>query len=158
MKQESCKHRIEDYLQGRLNDIRQLWNAYLSGAEELEGLDSICQYGLGFDYVAPGTFDGQRCGYFRWQLSWGGPSDEFRFYTTEALDLERAEYWFLDYRYRKGCRFLPQFDRIEYWFLDWFDVAHKVLIGKDKQLLGEIFEWMRECGTVEHAFREATSQ
>jgi hypothetical protein len=49
-------------------------------------------------------------------------------------------------------------DRVEYWFLDWFDGAHKVLADKDEQLLNEIFEWMRECGTVEHVFKEATSK
>jgi hypothetical protein len=136
MKQESCKDRIESHLQNRLDDIRQLWDAYLQGVEDLEDLGNIYEYGLAFDYVAPGTFNGQRRGYFRWQLSWGGPSDEFRFYCDESFGL----------------------DRVEYWFLDWFDGAHKVLAGKDEQLLNEIFEWMRECGTVEHVFKEATSE
>jgi hypothetical protein len=135
MKQESCKNRIASHLQDRLDDIRQLWDAYLNDIEDLD-IGNIYEYGLAFDYVAPGTFNGQRRGYFRWQLSWGGPSDEFRFYTTEGFDL----------------------DRVEYWFLDWFDGAHKVLAGKDEQLLSEIFEWMRECGTVEHVFKEATSE
>jgi hypothetical protein len=135
MKQESCKDRIESHLQNRLDDIRQLWNAYLNDIEDLD-IGNIYEYGLAFDYVAPGTFNGQRRGYFRWQLSWGGPSDEFRFYCDESFGL----------------------DRVEYWFLDWFDGAHKVLAGKDEQLLSEIFEWMRECGTVEHVFKEATSE
>ena len=31
---------------------------------------------LSFDYVAPHTFNDQPEGYWRWQFSWGGPSDE----------------------------------------------------------------------------------
>ncbi len=64
--------------------------------------EAICNYGLSLDYVAPGTFKGQRAGYLRWQISWGGPSDEWRFYFVPG---ERAPY------------------KIEYWFLDWFDGA-----------------------------------
>ena len=33
---------------------------------------------LGFDYVEPHTWDDQPEGYWRWQFSWGGPSDELR--------------------------------------------------------------------------------
>jgi hypothetical protein len=132
MKQESCKNRIASHLKDRLADINKLWDAYLSGNEEVEDLGNIYEYGLAFDYVV----NGQRRGYFRWQLSWGGPSDEFRFYCNDNLDLER----------------------IEYCFFDWFDGAKKVVTGKGKELLSEIFNWMKECGTVEHAFREATSE
>ena len=34
--------------------------------------------GLGFDYVEPHTFTDQLEGYWRWQFSWGGPSDALR--------------------------------------------------------------------------------
>lgn len=85
------------------------------------------EYGLSFDYVSPNTFENQKRGYFRYQLSWGGPSDEFRFYCDE--NLEPVE--------------------IEYWFLDWFDGAHLTLAGRDNELLLEIFEDFRETGTVQ---------
>ena len=39
---------------------------------------------LGFDYVAPHTWDDQPEGYWRWQFSWGGPSDELRGYNTQT--------------------------------------------------------------------------
>lgn len=72
-------------------------------AEEFSDLvtyDDFFQYaneaGLSFDYVEAGTFKDQRAGYYRWQLSYGGPSEEFRLYENGDL---------------------------EYWYLDWFDGA-----------------------------------
>ena len=57
---------------------------------------------LSWDYVEPGTFEDQEDGYYRLQLSWGGPSDEFRIYTTQYAD---------------------EIDIIEYHYMDWFDGA-----------------------------------
>lgn len=66
--------------------------------------DCINQYGLSWDYVCRED-DPKGRGYYRWQLSWGGPSDEFRIYTknedTNAIS------------------------NIEYRFHDWFDGAGK---------------------------------
>lgn len=90
-------------------------------------------YGLSFDYVVPGTFQGQCQGYFRYQLSWGGPSDEFRLYV--------------------GPELRPY--KIEYWFLDWFDGAHVTLTGKREAFLQELFGWFRECGAVEAELAKA---
>lgn len=76
MKEESkCENRIDEALADRLEDINK---------GELEGLS--------FDYVEPNTFNDQEHGYHRWQLSWGGPSDEFR-----LLDNGSVEYWFMDW-------------------------------------------------------------
>ena len=52
---------------------------------------------LGFDYVEPHTFGDQPEGYWRWQFSWGGPSDELRGYVNEHRELHRLEYWYLDW-------------------------------------------------------------
>ena len=52
---------------------------------------------LGFDYVAPHTWENQKEGYWRWQFSWGGPSDELRGYVNEHGELHRLEYWFFDW-------------------------------------------------------------
>ena len=57
---------------------------------------------LGFDWVEPNTFTDQREGYWRWQFSWGGPSDELRGYinwTPQSRPgaLHRLEYWYLDW-------------------------------------------------------------
>ena len=53
--------------------------------------------GLSFDYVEPHTFNDQAEGYWRWQFSWGGPSDELRGYVNENRELHRLEYWYLDW-------------------------------------------------------------
>ena len=52
---------------------------------------------LGFDYVEPGTWEDQLEGYYRWQFSWGGPSDELRAYVNLNKSIHRLEYWFMDW-------------------------------------------------------------
>ena len=69
--------------------------------DELEHFEDftqfICEYGLCFDKVEPNTFQNQKLGYWRWQLSWGGPSDEFRIYLDEDKNIYKIEYWYLDW-------------------------------------------------------------
>ena len=125
---ENCKNQIGRRFARRMKDLREIWGEEPAGLTD-EQRDEF----FTFDYVAPGTFDGQRRGYFRYQLSWGGPSDEFRFFCDEN---------------RKPVR-------IEYWFLDWFDGAKKVLTGKDSALLAGIFDDFDDCGAVEERMREA---
>lgn len=134
MNEKKCKDKVQEELNDRIEDLRKLWDAYTSGEEEVEDLGSIFDYGLAFDYVAPGTFTDKTQGYFRYQLSWGGPSDEFRFYT--------------------GPEFEPY--SIEYWFLDWFDGASIELNGLRFNLLNEIFDWFKEGGTVQKVFEDAS--
>jgi len=95
--------------------------------EKLDDLGTFNEYGLCFDYVAAGTFDDQEQGYFRYQLSYGGPSDEFRFYTDAG----------------RNCYC------IEYWFLDWGDGAHRELRDDDKTLLKQIFGYFEDCGVTD---------
>lgn len=60
--------------------------------------DYINQNALSWDYVEPGTFEDQEEGYYRLQLSWGGPSDEFRIYTiADTLEVDVIEYWYMDW-------------------------------------------------------------
>ena len=120
--QPNCKARINKALKGRIEDLEKLFRAYQEGEEERysEDIGTFYEYGLGVDYVAPHTFRDQRRGYFRYQLSWGGPADEFRFYLDENLNPTR----------------------IEYWFLDWFDGACIEVIGKDAQIIKEIISWI----------------
>jgi len=67
--------------------------------------DYANQLGLSFDFVDADAYEGQSCGYWRWQLSTGGPGDEFRIFTDVKKNI----------------------DRIEYVYLDWFDGAtHKI--------------------------------
>lgn len=127
---ETCEKRIEAELRERIKDIRKLWKAYYNNTGSVdEDLGTFEEYGLCADYVAPGTFASQKRGYFRWQLSWGGPADEFRFYMDENL---------------KAII-------IEYWFLDWFDGACISLSDSDYQLIEEIFtSYFKESSLVEH--------
>lgn len=134
MAQLTCKERIREERRGRISDLTKLWKLYQEGNEDGDpDLGNFYEYGLAFDYVPPGTFNGQRRGYWRYQLSWGGPSDEFRFFCDE--------------------RRVPV--RIEYWFLDWGDGAKSVLKGKDEQLLLEIWDFFQEVGSVDAEYDKA---
>ena len=61
--------------------------------------DYVNQTALSWGYV---DSEGREAGYYRLQLSWGGPSDEFRVYVNQDKEI----------------------DFIEYWYMDWFDSAH----------------------------------
>jgi len=77
-RQRSCADQVQEHLEDRL--------------KELHTVEALC-----FDYVDPGTFTGQLEGYWRWQLSWGGPGDEFRIYVNPDKSVHRIEYWYLDW-------------------------------------------------------------
>ncbi|MDD5511986.1 MAG: hypothetical protein PHI12_14455 [Dehalococcoidales bacterium] len=132
----TCKDKVRDELRDRISDIRKLWRLYRKDPEACdEDLGQFDEYGLCFDYVPRDTFSDQKRGFFRWQLSYGGPQDEFRFFTDENLDPVE----------------------IEYWFLDWFDGARVKLCGRDYELLAEIFGDFKELGVVEEERRKAMS-
>ena len=78
--QKTCTERIQDMWNTRREDIKN---------PEFEG--------RAFDYVEPHTFTDQLEGYWRWQFSWGGPSDELRAYVNEHKEIHRLEYWFMDW-------------------------------------------------------------
>lgn len=126
-KQPTCEERVEGHLDSRINDIKQLMDAMFKGDEEVVDLGNMYEYGLSFDYVAGDTKYNDGPGYFRYQISWGGPADEFRFFTDPDMYLHK----------------------IEYWFLDWWDGARRALYGTDETLMRDVFEWFRECGSVE---------
>ena len=133
-KQLTCRERVNEELRKSISDLRKLWKLYCKGNERGDpDLGTFEDYGLSFDYVAAGTFEDQPHGYFRYQLSWGGPSDEFRFFVDQD--------------------FTPY--KIEYWFLNWFDGAKKILHGRDEELMTEIFEWFKEIGSVEYEYAKS---
>jgi len=117
--EKKCKDLVQECFNSTISDIRKLWEAYCEDSEKyLDDLGRFSEYGLSFDYVEPGTFDDQPEGYFRYQISWGGPSIEFRFYVNPDLTIHR----------------------IEYWYVDWFDGASLELSGNDFSLMAEVFE------------------
>ena len=93
----------------RLADIRKLYKAE---NQETEELGSLNEYGLSLDYVEAGTWKNQVKGYKRYQLSWGGPSEEFRLYDNSH--------------------------RIEFWYLDWFDGAYAIVPKRDNAMITDI--------------------
>ena len=90
-KEPTCAELVEEQWQERQEDLKN---------PEYEA--------LGFDYVAPHTFNDQAEGYWRWQFSWGGPSDELRAYVNEHYEIHRLEYWYLDWG--DGAHLLVQQD------------------------------------------------
>ena len=78
--EKTCAERIDEQWKLRREDLSD---------PEFEG--------LGFDYVEPHTFTDQLEGYWRWQFSWGGPSDELRAFVNENKEIHRLEYWFMDW-------------------------------------------------------------
>ena len=131
-KDRSCEARVEKHMSGRVDDLRVLWAAFLQGRTDKE-LGSLNEYALCIDYVAPGTFNDQTEGYFRYQISYGGPRDAFRFFVNPDFTVHR----------------------IEYWFLDWFDGAHRSVEDQPAQVLHNLWGWLSAAGLVRSAYMEA---
>ena len=118
LKSRDIKKETLEHYRHRMRDIRKLWELYQKDHEADDpDLGTWNEYGLGFDYVPPYTFHQPR-GYFRYQISWGGPSEEFRFWVDETMR--------------------PY--RIEFWFLDWFVGQTVPVKGKNRSLWLEIWE------------------
>ena len=154
-KQLTCKDRIKKDYREECRQLSSLFSV-MSGTytpEELETFadsfsmdvedlsnDRLCdkaykalsQYGLGIDYVLPNTFTGQRKGYLRWQISWGGPSSEWRFFFVPG---ESDAY------------------RIEYWFMDWADGAKVGCTGGRVAKL--LWNYLQECDYPRNCYESA---
>ena len=83
---KSERNKFDEFLSDEYQELNQYEDFF----------DYVNQSGLCFDRVEAGTFKDQRAAYWRWQLSWGGPSQEFRLFDNGDL---------------------------EFWHLDWFDGA-----------------------------------
>jgi len=112
-KEDTCEDRIDAALISRAEDFTEMWDTL-----DWERLD---EYGLGHDRVvhdllymskeARQEYEGD---YIRYQISWGGPSEEIRFYPH----------------------------KIEFVFADWFDQARRDITNLEwaqwiKDYLGE---------------------
>ena len=79
--------------------------------------DYVNQTALCWDYVEA---EGKTAGYYRLQLSWGGPSDEFRIYTYMDKTIQVIEYWYMDW-FDGACVEVPE-DTVSwdicFWFID----------------------------------------
>lgn len=128
-----CAERIAEHWRSTKEDLElYMADPQVREGGNPEGLSSFAEYALGFDYVEPGTFTGQTEGYWRYQMSWGGPSDEIRFYGGPVF-----------------------FTKAEYWFLDWFDGAK--LDVTDTRCVHWLWSQLYESGAVSQVYREAVS-
>jgi hypothetical protein len=134
-RETSCEARWQANKDDRLDDLRKLLAAWHDGDEDRHAaeLGTLGEYGLGFDYVAPDTFADQKEGYWRYQISWGGPSDEFRFYAGGHGELS------------------PH--RISYVFLDWFDGHERTLADNDLVILHQLWDFFRDAGVTQTEYR-----
>lgn len=130
---KSCKERWKSKKDSTIKTLKELWKDYCEGKNE----EDFYEYGLSFDYVAPETFKDENEGYWRYQISWGGPSDEFRFYSSSP---------------NSPCY------KITYAFLDWFDGHEGVLKKDDLSLMKEIWEYFQSCETTNYTFDEAMKE
>ena len=106
-KEKKCIDFVQSEYDYRLNKFKEAYDYFFEDEESRKPNDAlehcedfsqyISEYGLCFDKVEPNTFQDQKLGYWRWQLSWGGPSDEFRIFVDEDKNIYKIEYWFLDW-------------------------------------------------------------
>ena len=88
-KQLTCTERVEAAKNSRIADLK----AFMASDDlELEDGTQLGDYALSWDYVEPDTFEDQPNGYYRYQISWGGPSEEIRYHDDGIV-----EFWFLDW-------------------------------------------------------------
>src|SRR5688500_9496019 len=106
----SCEELVDRALTRRIKELHILWNAYEKGIEDAANLGKLSEYGYAFDFVVPNARSVSARSYFRYLLSGGGPSDEFRFFAG-----------------KEGGHWKPYC--IEYWYLDWFDGAKRTVQG-----------------------------
>ena len=97
-RQRSCAELVQGEFEDRLKDLK------VTDPDDENYIEGLC-----FDYVDPKTWPDQLEGFWRWQLSWGGPADEFRIYINPDKSVHR----------------------IEYWYMDWYDGAHVTLSPED---------------------------
>ncbi len=118
---KELKARGKEYFNSRKEDFIRFMNS-----DDLENsfddIGNFYDYGLCIDYQKP---EGRKRGYLRYQLSWGGPSDEIRFY-FDGHNCDKIEYVFLDWFVGVG------FDITEEFFAQW------------------LWDWFDECGTPEY--------
>ena len=134
-----CADLVQHELTKELETLRKLWALYCENPEAYDDdYGNLDEHGLAFDYVAPETFEDQSEGYFRYQISWGGPSDEFRIFANANGHRGWSIY------------------RIEYWYMDWFDGAHITLRGDDLMFMEELVECVFEgSGTMTTKYEES---
>ncbi len=92
-----CADLIQQKFQDRNNDISDIFQLKNDYQEYDNSYEALNEFGLSIDYIEPNTFEDQEHGYIRYQLSWGGPSDELRFYLDDNKELYKCDYAYMDW-------------------------------------------------------------
>jgi len=116
-KQKTCAELISARYADRLEQFNGACGTPL---DEPSLAEYVAENTLAFDFVKGNTFKNQPDGYWRLQLSWGGPSDEIRYYKADRSDKKT-------------------YDQITYVYMDWFDGAE---IQVHDEVWGYIFDRM----------------
>ena len=113
--ENKCIDVIEENWQMRAEDLREFYELETSGIDEARNEEGVLfnEYGLSWDFVIPGTFEDEEFGYWRYQMSWGGPADEIRFYTL--VDEDCFEFGYESDMY--------EITKVQYVYQNWFDGA-----------------------------------
>ena len=109
---EKIKDEAIRHYESRHKDLKR----FMSNLNNEEIQEEFNSYGLSIDVVKPLTFEDQEEPYVRYQISWGGPSEEFRKF----------------------------YNRIEFCFLDWF-VGYSLDVSED-QIIKELFDYFEDIG------------
>ena len=142
VKQLSCADLVDQQYQDQENDLKEIkdyfddFETLCEGgqiakrkASEMGGNDYHYQdsffdylndgYFLSWDFVEPFTFgDDQKAGYWRLQISYGGPSSEFRIYADSEKEIRKIEYWYMDW-FDGACVDVPH-DSVSFSVCDMF--------------------------------------
>ena len=86
MSEKTCEDRIDAALESRAEDFIEIYR--------MADWDSLHEYGLAFDSKIEPEDDAM---YSRYQISWGGPSEEIRFYNNKWLGTKRIEFVYMDW-------------------------------------------------------------
>ena len=109
---EKIKDEAIRHYESRHEDIFKFMNNFDN--EEIQ--EEFRDYGLSIDVIEPLTFEEQEEPFIRYQISWGGPSEEFRKFD----------------------------DRIEFCYLDWF-VGYSLDVSED-ETINQLFDYFESIG------------
>ena len=92
-KQLKCKDLVQSSWESQEEDYKNFKDDV-----DYESLyDYVNQTALSFDKVHKNSKENIDRSYYRLQISWGGPSTEFRAFLNADHDIDYIEYWYLDW-------------------------------------------------------------
>ena len=92
-KQLKCKDLVQSSWESQEEDYKNF-----KDEGDYESLyDYVNQPALSFDKVHKNSKENIDRSYYRLQISWGGPSTEFRAFLNADHDIDYIEYWYLDW-------------------------------------------------------------